>query len=87
MHMIIIRLAVPREEQSAASDVGALLRVHFTPDDRIEHLWARPTSGGVDLAFFLLADNEAEALLVARAVCQRAIERTPRLARWRLPDS
>ncbi|MFD4543536.1 hypothetical protein [Streptomyces bauhiniae] len=84
--MIIIRLVVPRGEQSAASDVGELLRVHFMPDDRIEHLWAGPTSGGVDLAFFLLADNEAEALLVARAVCQRAIEHTPRLARWRLRD-
>ncbi|MFD6433351.1 hypothetical protein [Streptomyces venezuelae] len=87
MYMITFRLAVPRGEQAAASDVGELLRVHFTPDDRIEHLWAHPTVGNVDLALFLLADNEAEALLVARAACQRALERTPWLARWRLPDS
>ncbi|MFH8609688.1 hypothetical protein ACH4D5_19635 [Streptomyces sp. NPDC018029] len=87
MHMITFRLTVPRGEQAAAADIGELLRDHFIPGDRIEHLWTRPTAGNVDLAFFLLADNEAEALLVARAACQRAIERTPRLARWRLPDS
>ncbi|MEU0146252.1 hypothetical protein ABZ119_09865 [Streptomyces sp. NPDC006288] len=87
MHMIALRLVVPPGEQAAAADVAELLRVHFIPDDRIEHLWAHSARGTVDLAFFLLADNEAEALLTARAVCQRAFERTPRLAHWQLPDA
>ncbi|ONI51135.1 MULTISPECIES: hypothetical protein [unclassified Streptomyces] len=87
MHMIALRLDVPPGEYVAPADVAALIRVHFVPDDRIEHLWAHSATGSVNLAFFLLTDIEAEALLSARAACQRAIERTPRFTHWRLRDS
>lgn len=87
MHMITLRLIVPPGEQPAAADVAALLRAHVLPGDGIEHLWARAATGSVDLAFFLLAENEAEALLIAREACRRAIERAPQLTRWQLPDS
>ncbi|WP_406498912.1 hypothetical protein OG936_29925 [Streptomyces sp. NBC_00846] len=87
MHMITLRLVIPPGEQAAATEIAELFRAHFTPHDRIEHLWAHSAMGSVYLAFFLLADNEAEALLAARAACQRAIDRTPQLTRWQLPDS
>ncbi|MFE9016329.1 hypothetical protein ACFYX8_27650 [Streptomyces cyaneofuscatus] len=65
---------------------SAVLMVQCTPADGVGHVWARSRQGRIDVGFFVLSGGEAEALLLARAVCERALSRESALASWRLTD-
>ncbi|WP_412543161.1 hypothetical protein R8Z50_12030 [Longispora sp. K20-0274] len=88
LYLITVGLAGPdtdhRPHDPAA--VTELLRAHVLPDDRIQHLRVRAGPGRIDLAAFLLADNEATALLTTRELCLRALETGAPLDSWRLAD-
>ncbi|WP_329391633.1 hypothetical protein OG625_40440 (plasmid) [Streptomyces sp. NBC_01351] len=87
MHMITMQLVGSRGTAGAPENLRELLAAHFDPADRIEHLWVGARPDRIDLVFFVIADCEAEALLAAHAACRRALDRTPRLTAWHMPDT
>ncbi|MFF0383014.1 hypothetical protein [Streptomyces sp. NPDC004286] len=87
MFIITLRLVGPADAYVEAEEVRALLSTHFEPADQIEHLWVHSQAGRIDVALFVLADGEADALLTSRAAYQRITSHLPNLAPWRLSDS
>lgn len=84
--MITLRLTGPETEQPNAATVAEMLRAQVVPADPIEHLRVRAGPGRIDLAAFLLVDDEATALLVTRAFCARALANSPSLVAWQIAD-
>ncbi|MGY4983968.1 hypothetical protein ACWCYL_43815 [Streptomyces sp. 900105755] len=86
MHMITMRL-VPLSAASLAPDQPSEpFLAQCTSADRVEHIWAQNRPDRIDLVFFVISEHEAEALLCARAVCERALSSDRRLVAWRLAD-
>src|SRR5438105_1132716 len=86
MRLITLHFTGPTTHKPDRDAVTELLRAQAVPTDRIEHLWVRAEPGRVDLAAFLLLEDEATALLAARAFCTRALANIASLADWRLAD-
>jgi hypothetical protein len=86
MRLITLRLVGPDTEQPDPHTATELLAAHIVPDDRIEHVRVRAGPGRIDLAAFLLVEDEATALLTARAFCIRALATIPSLAAWHLAE-
>ncbi|MER5637889.1 hypothetical protein ABT095_13145 [Kitasatospora sp. NPDC002227] len=84
MHLITLQLSGPAGVLLDPELLAELIDSHSEASDRLEHLRARSAPGRVDLALFLLADDELAADRAARAVCRRAIERTHWLTAWQL---
>lgn len=84
MHMITLWL-VPRSPSPVVPDRPTeVLLTYCTPADRIEHIWSHLEKDRIALILFVIAVNEAEALLRAQAVCQRALAHDIRLASWQM---
>ncbi|MFD7748938.1 hypothetical protein ACFV2V_24305 [Streptomyces sp. NPDC059698] len=86
MHMITMRLVRSPGVLKDLETPSAVLMAQCTPADGVEHVWARSRQGHIDVVFFVLSGCEAEALLAARAVCERALSHEPAFASWRLTD-
>jgi len=86
MHMITVRLVGSPGALRDLEAPSAVLMAQCAPAGGVEHVWARSRQGRIDVVFFVLSGGEAEALLLARAVCERALSREPALASWRLTD-
>ncbi|MGI5194073.1 hypothetical protein ACQEVY_10595 [Streptomyces sp. CA-288835] len=82
--MITMRLVHPPVAPKTPDKPSEVLMAQCTPADGVEHVWARTHQGHIDLVFFVLAECEANALLSARAVCERALSHEPALASWQL---
>ncbi|MDJ0386274.1 hypothetical protein [Streptomyces sp. G-G2] len=87
MFIVTLRLVGPADAYIDPEKFRTLLSTHFEPADQIEHLWARSQAGRIDVAVFVLADGEADALLTSRAAYQRVASHLPILTPWRLLDT
>lgn len=87
MHMIAMRLIPASASTSCPDEPSTLLMRQSVPDDSIEHIWADAREDAIDIVFFVLVPHEAEALLTARAVCLRALERETKFSRWQLANT
>ncbi|MGR4881462.1 hypothetical protein ACIPUC_18925 [Streptomyces sp. LARHCF249] len=54
------------------------------PDDDLEHVHAKTTSGRIELTFFHRTGSLADALSAAGEICRRALNSSPTLAQWRI---
>lgn len=88
MHLITLTLTRPATEETTPDPVAItdLLWSHARPENHVEHLRVRAGPDGIDLAVFVLAEDEGTALLTARDLCTRALRGTPGLADWHLVD-
>ncbi|MEU4214073.1 hypothetical protein [Actinoplanes sp. NPDC026623] len=68
----------------AATAVTDLLWPHTTPADGVQHMYARPGAGGIDVAIFTLAVDQSVADITAYVVCLRALDRIPALRSWQV---
>lgn len=76
VYLVVVRLASPADDRAVleSAHVRRLLSVHATAADRLEHVRVRAGPGRIDLVLAMIAENEPEALLRARAICERAID-------------
>ncbi|MET9095103.1 hypothetical protein ABZX72_23765 [Streptomyces cyaneofuscatus] len=86
MHMIAMRLVGSPGALKDLEAPSAVLMAQCTLADGVEHAGVRSRQGRIDVVLFVLSGGEAEALLLVRAVCERALSREPALASWRLTD-
>ena len=95
MELVLVRLTVPTAAAAVPPPpispevVVDILWSTSVPDDRLEHVRARPgpSPGTVDLALFLRIGatpvvEAVEATEAAEALCRRAIATAPSLSDW-----
>ncbi|MEU8673468.1 hypothetical protein [Streptomyces sp. NPDC048560] len=72
---------VARLESAVVTDI---VWAAAMPDDDLEHVHAKTTSGRIELTFFHRTGSLADALSAAGAISRRALNSSPTLAQWRI---
>ncbi|GIG60998.1 hypothetical protein Lfu02_53700 [Longispora fulva] len=86
MHLVTLALVHPDPAELEPSTVTEILWSHTTPADGVEHVRTRVRSDRYDIAVFLIADGEEQALATARDLCDRAVAASPILRSCRLTN-
>ncbi|MFD8890775.1 hypothetical protein [Streptomyces sp. NPDC059566] len=87
MHLVmtLLSLSPPTDHPARPVDrhlVTDVIWATATPTDRLEHVYARPAEGRLDIALFLLAAGAEEAASTGTRIIRRALSGAPVLAGW-----
>jgi len=85
MHLTVVTLAAPCPESAemlAQSDLVGVLRAATDPGDPLEHISVQVLSHRVTLGFFMAELPREHCMLLAYAICRRALDTAPLLLGW-----